>query len=264
MLERFECDVARRRQHDDAISRPAAREEPAALDAGAPNLAIGDEVVGEAVPLKPAGRRFERRALRRRIRAAEVRQPRVATRGQRFVERVVEQHVVVGRARLQEGLHSRDVAVERAEVVPPGVLGAELDGGVELPAWPGLSHRRVGRAVIEDVVDAGDEEPVDVGADIRERRAEMLAEPRRRFRRDERPSGDVGRGCRPLEALNLGALGFRDVGRRVQVQQIGWGAVRLVAHLPPAVVRPLRPFDGERLEQRNPRWSRGSRRARGR
>ncbi len=87
--------------------------------------------------------------------------------------------------------------------------------------------------MIEDVVDAGDEEPVDVGADIRERRTEMLAEPRRGLSRDERPPGNVRRGGRPLEALNLGALGFRDVARRIQIQQVGGCAVRLVAHLPP-------------------------------
>ncbi len=103
--------------------------------------------------------------------------------------------------------------------------------------------------MIEDVIDAGDEEPVDVGADIRERRTEMLAEPRGGFRRHERPPGNVRRGGRPLEALNLGALGFRDVARRVQIQQVGWCAVCLVAHLPPPLARPPRPLDGERLEQ---------------
>ena len=43
----------------------------------------------------------------------------------------------------------------------------------------------------------------------------MLAEPRRGLGRHELASGDVCRGGCPLESLDLGALGFRDVARRI-------------------------------------------------
>jgi hypothetical protein len=104
-----------------------------------------------------------------------------STSRQRLVERVIQQHVVVGASRLKEGLDARHVGVERTEVVPPCVLRIELNARVELPARPRISNRRIRSAVVDDVIDAGDEESVDRGAHVGEPHPEVLTKPCRGF-----------------------------------------------------------------------------------
>ena len=281
LLHRLDRDELRRRHQHGLVSRAARRHERVPLDARAGELAVAHVVVHEPALEHPLGRRTERRAVprgdrvevieqhraralrrealrgeaarRRRTRHREAARRRFAAAharalGEPVEDGEVEQHVVVGLPRLHERLHARGVRVELREVAPPGVLRVELDGGVEQPAGPRLARRRVGAAVIDDVVHAAEEEVVERGAHVGQLGDEVLGEPRRRFGRREALAGDVRRRRRELEARELGALGLGDVGRGVEIEDVGRRAVRLVAHDAAARVRPVGPRLGEAVE----------------
>ena len=212
-------------------------------------MPIRDEVVGEAGGLKRLGRLLERRAERWGSRAAEMRQPRFSAHRQRLVERVVQKDIGVGTSGLHERLDARHIRIERGEVVPPRVPRIELDAGIELPARPRIPDRRVRGAVIHDVVDAGDEEPIDGRPHVGQPHAEMFAEPRRGLGRHQPPSGHVRRGRRPFEPLNLGAFGLGNVARGVQIEHAGRRSVGLIADETALTSGPRRPLGRERLEE---------------
>jgi hypothetical protein len=150
--------------HDDhLIAGLAAGDEGAGFGAGLVKLRVGDVIEGVAPVHELAGELSD----------GLFGEPFCVVDGEHLyvarlvVEEVgegpVEEDVVVGRAALEDGLHAGDVAVERAEVVPPGVLGIELGGGVKEPAGPRGVLRGEDRAVVENVVDAVGENAVELG-----------------------------------------------------------------------------------------------------
>ena len=169
------------------------------------------------------------------------------------VKRPVEEHVVVGPARLQDGLDACDVSVQRRQVPPDGVARIQLGRGVELPARPGGILRRIRRAVINHVIHAAHEQLVDLLLELVQRDREVLAEPRAGLGGRESSPGDMrGRGREFAdEWIAAGVtqrsedLCFRDVAGGVEVEQVAGRAVRLVAGETAARVRP----GGERTEQ---------------
>ena len=150
---------------------------------------------------------------------------------------------------MHEGLDARHVPIERGEVVPPRVTRIELDARIELPARPRIPRPAIRRAVIHDVVDAGDEEPIDGRPHVGQPHAEVFAEPRRGLGRHQPPSGHVRRGRRPFEPLNLGAFGLRNVARGVEIEQAGRRSVGLIADETAVTFGPRRPLRRERLEE---------------
>ena len=99
----------------------------------------------------------------------------------------------------------------------------------------------------QQVVHARKVEPVRRPLHERERRLEVLAQPRERLGRGELAAGHVGGGGRELEARDHRLvhlpehLGLRDVGGGIEVDEVAGRAVRLVARQAAALVRPRRP-----------------------
>ena len=182
-----------------------------------------------------------------------------------IIERPVQQDVVVGSARLQYRLHARDVGMHRAEVVPQWIGRRELRRCVEEPAGPFGVGRRVHGAVIEDVIDAGGEQPVELRLRGGGRLAKILAQPGQRLTRDQRLAHDVRRrrsetpdGHRRRIRVDAHAdriaaqahdrqlgqtegFGLGNIRGAVQVEQVAGRAVRLVARLESFFMRPGHP-----------------------
>ena len=155
--------------------------------------------------------------------------------------------------------------------MPDAVGGTHVDGGIELPARPCGILRRIGGAVEEDVVHTGYEHQVEVGLHLRQRGAEVLGEPGERLAGSERLARDVGgrRGilqCREvaqvaadearvgaqpfnLEIGDAEALYLGNVDSGVEVEQIAWRPVALVARGDAVTVGPRRPLAGEVIKQ---------------
>ena len=62
-------------------------------------------------------------------------------------------------------------------IAPDAIGGRHVDRSIELPSRPRVILWRITGAVEEHVVDAGAEHQIDVGFELRERRAEMLRQP---------------------------------------------------------------------------------------
>ena len=73
------------------------------------------------------------------------------------VYRPVHEHIVVDCSGLGDGLHAGHVGVERADRPPQRVVPVELACRVECPAGPSGVDGRIARAMVVDVVDAGQE-----------------------------------------------------------------------------------------------------------
>src|SRR5215475_881594 len=105
-----------------------------------------------------------------------------------------------------------------------------MDFGVKHPSWPRLALRRKRRAVIDDVIDSAKEEFVHRLLNLAEGRERMLVEPCRRFGGSEWLARDVRRRSGELHTRNLLSLGFGNIARGVEVQDVGRRTVRLVAN----------------------------------
>ena len=66
---------------------------------------------------------------------------------------------------------------------PEDVRRAVVDRSVEFPAWPSIFFGRIGCAVVENAVDASEEERIEFGLAERRRHAEMFGSPSERFGR---------------------------------------------------------------------------------
>ena len=110
----------------------------------------------------------------------------------RVDEGCIDEQVVVGLSHLHEALHALDVFHQFGGVAPDTVCRTHVDGGIELPAWPGSLAWRIGGAVEQHVVDARNEELIDLGLHLRQRGTEVLRQPRHRLARHQRLARDVG------------------------------------------------------------------------
>ena len=164
-----------------------------------------------------------------------------------IVDGKVQQHVVGGRAALQDGLAAGDVGVEEGQVAPETALGTKIDCRIKLPARPGRLGRRIRNAVKEQMVCAGKEQVIRRVLGLRQRGLEMIRQPRERFRGRPFAPARVRRGGGKLVhqyilfAETAKDLRFRDVRRGVKVHEICGSAVRLIAGEIAATVRPVRP-----------------------
>ncbi len=106
----------------------------------------------------------------------------------------VDKHIIVGCAGLEDGLAASDVSVECGDIVPDGVAGVHLRGGVETPAGPWGLVRGVCGAVIDDVIDAAEKHVIREVLELREGLGEMLGKPRAGLAAGERAAGHVRGG----------------------------------------------------------------------
>ena len=249
MFERLDGDESARWQHQRAVGSAALRDQASLVEADAPQQPVREVVVREATALERCRCRLEPCGGGRSVGAAEMREQRRTTTRQGVVKREVQQNVVICSPRLQKRLGPRDVFVQRGEVVPPGTATVEFNRRIELPPGPRRRVGRIGRAVIDDVVDASDEEVIDGRADVGKRRPEVFAQPCGRLRRDEPASRDIRRGGRPLEARDFGPFGLGDIACGVEVEQIRRGPVRLVSHGVSAAAGPRGPLGRKGFEQ---------------
>ena len=127
-----------------------------------------------------------------------------------------------------------------------------MHGGVEEPARPGGIVRREAGAVVEDVVDAGQEVGVHGGLDIAQGGVEMLVQPGGGLGGGERLVGHMGGRGGGLHADDAAALRLGDVAHAVQVQDVGGGAVGLVADALALPGGPLLPEPGVFLAEQFP------------
>ena len=157
-----------------------------------------------------------------------------------------DRKVVVGRPRLEERLAPRDVRVQRAHLAPDRVARIHLQRRVEAPARPDRLYRRVAAAVVEYVVDARKEEPVQERLYLRRALAEMLVDPRTTFGGDELRALHVRGGRGELRNKDIAVvlaehLGLGDIGERIEVEPVRGSAMRLVSRQVPVLTAPVRP-----------------------
>ena len=106
--------------------------------------------------------------------------------------------------------------------------------------------------MIEDMIDAAKEEEVDGLLGIAQCAEEMFVEPRAALAADELLAGKVGGRRCSLNANQVTSFDFRHVGHGIQIQDVGWRTMRLVAYSFSALFGPLAPrhgifFEDERL-----------------
>ena len=151
---------------------------------------------------------------------------------------------------MQDGLAAGGVGVELRQVMPQAPVRPEIDRGVKLPAGPGRFDRRVGNAVEENMIVAGQKQEVRRLFDQRKRGLKMIGQPGEGFRGGKRPPGEMrGGGGKLVHGIVLRALsaeghlfGFGDVGGGINIHQVGGRAVRLVAAQAAVAVGPGRPI----------------------
>ena len=147
----------------------------------------------------------------------------------------IQQDVRRGLAALKDRLAARGIGQESGKIVPEAALGTEVHGGVEEPARPGRVRGGVGHPVEEHVVDSVQEQEVDLGLQGGEGNLEVFAQPGEGLGGRERPAGRVrGRTCKLDHGRQPGGglaehFRLRDVGRGIEVLDIGWRAVGLLA-----------------------------------
>ena len=216
----------------------------------------GDHLVGHVVEAHTRRRESPRRRAdrlrtepaRRVVDAHHLGEPRPF--GPEVAHRPVDERVLPRLARLGERLHARDVAVQGRHDPPERAARVHLQRGVEAPARPGRLRGRIAAALVEDVVDAREEEQVQKTLDLPRTLAEVLADPRAAFGRDEARALHVRRRGGEFRDKDVAAvvehLRLRDVGERVEVEPVRGRAVRLVAREDAARTAPVRPH-AERL-----------------
>ena len=191
----------------------------------------------------------------------------------------IDKQVVVGFTPLQETLATGDVCAESRHGVPLRVLRTHIDGGVELPRGPWIVLRRVAGSVEKHVIDAGHEHQVEVGFALTERRAEMFGEPGEGLARDKAFTSDVcgRRGVfqhREVRVVFLGeaavgaqaidaeiaeakSLAFRNIDGSIDVNEVGWRTVCLVARDAASAMGPVGPLTCEILQRGEQRECQG-------
>ena len=241
-------------------------------EGGMHEVALAGVVAVQSHGLQVVGTLFQLMHLRRQLVDVEHHHPVLEVAGI-LVHGVgkgrIDQHVVVGLSQLQEALHALNVFHHARGILPDAVRGTHVDGGIELPARPGSILRRVAGAVEQHVVDTAGEQQVQFGLYLRQRRTEMLCQPRHRLAGRQQFAGDVGCTRRVFqrsaaaqriqvkalvvaqtldaEAVQVEVLRLGDVGLGIQVYQVAGRAVRLVASGGSVAVRPLCPLAGEVL-----------------
>ena len=155
--------------------------------------------------------------------------------------------------------------------MPDAVRGAHVDGGIEFPSWPCCLARRIGGSMKQHMVDTCQEQLVEFGFYLRQRRAEMLRQPRHRFARHQRFASDVcgtrrilQRGFRAqrfhietsiiaqssdAKAIHVKVLYLRYVSLGIEVYQVAGRAMCLIAGSCPMAVCPTGPLLGEVLKE---------------
>ena len=125
----------------------------------------------------------------------------------------VDQQISVGFAGLKDRLHARVVRVHRRHVPPDRVARVEFDRRVEIPAGPLGIIRRIAAAVIDEMIDPGEEHLIGFGLHLRERRAEMLAQPGKGFAGSQLSPRNVRRGRCEARDLRVGNAVLSNLGR---------------------------------------------------
>ena len=188
-------------------------------------------------------------ALRGRILVHVIKERFPAALGQQVRGVEEEQDVAVRMPGLQEALAARHVGVEGAKVLPEGVGGLEMHGGVEQPARPGGVVGGEAGAVVEDVVHPREEVGVHRGLDVAQGGDEVLVQPGGGLRGGQGLVGHVRGGRGGLHPDDAPAFGLRDVAHAIQVHDVGGGAVGLVAYALALRGGPLLPQHGVLLAQ---------------
>ena len=164
-----------------------------------------------------------------------------------------------------------DIAGQHRRVAPDGVGGRHVHRSIEAPAGPRVVLWRIARAVEEHPVYSGTEHQVEVGLHLREGGAEVLREPSERFARHQPLACNMSRRRGVLQHRKVGevlarhagvgaqtldtklrkpeAFYLRYVNRSIDVDEVGWRAMRLVPHLHAALMTPAHPLLREVLQQ---------------
>ena len=154
--------------------------------------------------------------------------------------------VVVRLPRLEDRLAAHDVCVERAHLAPYRIARVHLQARIKAPARPDGLHGRIATAMVEDVIHAREEKPVEKLLDLRRPFVEVLVYPRTRFGRNKRCPLDVRRRRGKLRDEDVAGvlaehLRLRYVGKRVKIEPVARRAMRLVARHVSILAAPVRP-----------------------
>src|SRR5258708_6303782 len=124
-----------------------------------------------------------------------------------------------------------------------------MDGGIEEPAREGVAHRRIGRAVVEDMIDPGEEETVDGFFDVGVGAEEMLVQPGDGLGGGKALTGDMSSGGSEFIPEDILSFRFGDIAGRIQVEDIGRRAMGLVSNEGAFCMGPVMPGFSELFEE---------------
>ena len=191
------------------------------------------------------------------------------------VKRPVDEHVVVNRGGLRNRLDARHIGVEDVSRPPERIEPVHLARCIKRPSGPFRLGRRIAEAVIEHVVDARKEKPVEKRLHRTGRLAEVFAHPRAAFGGDKRigrraevfhvrrgrgelrdedvavaRTHERGRDTRILRSRLVAAehFGLGDVGKRIEIKPVRRRPMRLVARTDAARRAPRRPLRKDILD----------------
>ena len=187
------------------------------------------------------------------------------------VERKVNQEVVVGVAPLKERLATLDILAECGHRVPLRVVRSHIHARIETPAGPFGFFGRIAGTMEEYVVHSRHEHQVEVGLALAQRCAEMFGKPCEGLARRVGLAGEMGTRRRIFQHRQVGEVflreagvgaqafdakvaqaetfAFRNIHSCIEVNQVGWRTMCLIAREGSVCIGPAGPLLREVGEQ---------------